>query len=94
MKWKPYIGPEPKKGAAHPIHGQRRGRRFDPIKWTYIESRNTYFSTSLFFSGDFKRDRLNRPRDIRSKAFGDFEGAASGELTVWQAIRLIPNVLK
>jgi hypothetical protein len=42
LKWLPYVNPEPNKGALHHIHGQRRGRAFDPIKWTYTECKNIH----------------------------------------------------
>jgi hypothetical protein len=42
LKWQPYINPEPNKGALHPIHGQGRGRPFDPINWAYTECKNIH----------------------------------------------------
>jgi hypothetical protein len=42
LKWLPYINPEPNRGALHPIHGQRSGRPFDPMKWTYTECKNIH----------------------------------------------------
>ncbi|MGJ5181049.1 hypothetical protein ACQR16_29230 [Bradyrhizobium oligotrophicum] len=56
LKWLPCVALEPMSVASHFIHGQKGGRVFDPIKWTYTECKNVH--SARFNAERWHEDRL------------------------------------